>query len=289
MSRPISWIFFKVILQRNSPIKAKQQILAQRFRAADTYLRKWRGVEYRYQLYDVTESSVGKDQRRIVFGRLTRAPKTAFGRRLNLKTRSSEPGERNLDDIADSTEFIYDLESCVLALHRRLPFTGGGPLSRVWLNLLGQPFGSGEPEDLDVSAECMRDTAYATSLLSSPEPLREVKITFARPNPGSGDKILEQIHLGLIGEDTHSDEITFDAKKKTDGSLKKTGFIQKSIATLLGQGYVKSGFVRVGDQRHDLFGAHEKERTTEGYVLEVPGQVSLLPKYVDLWFAEFAR
>ena len=220
-------------------------------------------MQYRYQLYDVTESSATEDRPRIVFGRLTRSPKIAYGRRLNSKTRSSEPQELNLDEIADSTEFIYDLKSCVLALHRQSPFTSGSALSRVWPHLLGQPFTRDEPQDLDISAECLRDTAYTTSLLSSDEPLREVKITFARPNPGSGDNILNQIHLGLIGEETHSDEISFDAKKKTEGSLNKTGFLPKSLEILLGHGYVKDGFVRVGDQRHDLLGgARKRENDT---------------------------
>lgn len=288
MPRQIKWIFFKVILQRNVSVQARQDTLVQRFLGADTYLRRWRGVDYRYQLYDVTESSTEVDGRTIVFGRLTRSPKTAYGRTLDSETRISEPRELNIMEIADSTEFIYDLRSCVLALHRHSPFTNGRAISRVWSNLLGQPYHRDTPRELDVSAECLRDTIYATSLLSSDEPLREVKITFARPNPGSGDDILARIHLGLIGEDTESDEITFDAKKKTGGSLKKTGFLPTSIETLLGQGYVKNGFVRVGEQRHDLLDAHEKERTTEGYILDGNGQSLLLPQYVDLWFTELA-
>ncbi len=289
MSRPISWNFYKITLQQDVSFDDRREVLVERFRNADTYVRNWRDVEYKYQLYDVERQTTGNTERDVVLGRMTRIPKTAYGRALDRQTRQSEETSVSVVEIADSTEFIYDLESCVLSLHRRAPFTSVRPTAVAWAQLLGMPHDSEIPEETDVHVECLRDEAYTDEVLNTDEPLREVKLTFAKPNPGSGLDILAEIHLGLIGEETDSDEVSIDAKKRSGGTLKKTGFIRRSIRVLLGNGYLKKGSLLIGDKKHDLLAAKEKDRETEGFAKDEDGSFLILPEQADLWFEQLVR
>lgn len=289
MPRGIYWNFYKVTLQQNEGFGRRQQLLTKRFQNADTWIRPWGGVEYKYQLYDVDTLTTSRTRRRCVFGRLTRFPKTAHGRRaVDEAARVSAEGSENIDNLADSSEFIYDLETCVLALHRRAPFTSINTTAKALRHLLGVPY-PGTRDELDVHVEALRDSEYTQRLLQTDDPLREVRITFARPNPGSGDNILNRIDLGDIAESTHSDELLLDAKKKGGGTLNKEGFLPQSIDTLVEHGYLKKGHVQIGDRRYDLEKAGEKERETVGYYRpedehEVDHSIN-----VDRWLEQLAE
>ncbi len=266
MARAIFWNFYKLVLRREMSFAQRQAELVKRFLNADTFIWKWRDTSYRFQLFDV--GVLGDEAKPdAVYGHLCRSPKTAHGRALNIAKKSSEEETVNIEEIADATEFIYDLKSCVLAVHRRTPFTSPRMVAMAFGALLGLPPDIKQPKILDVDVEAMRDEAFADKLFDSDESLKEVKLLFAKPNPDSGDDILAKVHLGLIGEETNSDEINFDAKKKDGGSLSKAsdGFFRRSIQFLLNRGYLKSGFVRLGDKRYDLKQATEKERQTTGY------------------------
>lgn len=289
MTRPISWNFYKVILQQDLAFEKKKEIMVERFENADTYVREWRDITYRYQLYDVEKRQDADSGRVTIIGHLTRSPKTAYGRSLNEKTRISEEDSVGVEEIADYTEFIYDLDSCVLSLHRRAPFTGVKTMVAVWLNLLGLPYDEDDDLVLDVHVESMRDEGFTEEILETEEPLRRVKLTFAKPNPGKGDDILGEIDLGLIGEDTDSDEMSIDARRKSGGSLKKSGFFLRSIRELLGKGYLKKGYLWVADKKYDLLTAKEKERQTEGYYKDDDNQPLPLPELADLWFRQLER
>jgi hypothetical protein len=286
MPRNISWNFFKVTLLTEDDFPARKEILKERFQNADIYLWTYGDTTYRYEFYDLEFVTTELTSRDIVFGRITRKPKTARGRRLNEKTHQSSDDSVNIDEIADATEFVYDFGSCVFALHRRSPFYANRTTAKAIRGLLGLPYDSTKPDKVDVHVEIMRDEEFAVSLLDSSEDLREVRLTFAKPNPGSGDNILNDIHLGLIGEDTLSDEIIFDAKKKSGGSLKKTGFLRTSISKLLGLGYLKKGYITLSDKRHDLLQAGEKTRETVGYSYDDTGQPNSLTIDVDVWLKQ---
>lgn len=290
MAREIVWNFYKVVLQQDASFAERQKILTSRFENADTYVSKWRDTEYRYQIYDFQTIERASGSTAVV-GRLTRSPKVAHGRSLDTSTGSSTEGSVNIDSIADTTEFIYDLDSCVLALHRRAPFTSVNSVARVLSNLLGMPYKKEAPKELDVHAEAIRDESYSETLFDSEEPLKEVKLTYAKPNPGSGDDILAKVHLGLIGEETNSDIISFDAKKKDGGSLTKEsgGFFRRSIKALLGLGYLKNGFVRLGDKRYDLKDAKEKERETSGYGVDQEGKALDLAANAAFWLDQMTK
>lgn len=288
MARNISWNFLKITLQIEEDFTRKKRVLRERFRNTDIYSWSYGDTTYRYEFYDLEfkTTELTSPSREIVFGRITRKPKTARGRRLNETTHQSSDGSVNIDEIADATEFIYDFDSCVLALHHRSPFCANRTTARAFKYLLGIPYKTNDPKRVDVHVEIMRDEEFAVALLDLPDDLREVKLTFARPNPGSGDNILRDVHLGLIGEDTHSDEIIFDAKKKSRGTLKKTGFLRRSITTLLSLGYLKKGHIMLGDKRHDLLQAGEKMRETKGYGRDDTGQPNNLSIDIEVWFKQ---
>ncbi len=286
MPSNISWNFLKITLQIESAFPEKKATLKERFANADTHLWSYGDTTYRYQFYDLEFKTTEWTDREVVFGRITRNPKTARGRRLNERTHKSSDGSVNIEEIADATEFIYDFDSCVLALHRRSPFHANRTTARAFKYLLGIPRDALDPTTVDVHVEIMRDERFVETLLDSGNDLREVRLTFARPNPGSGDNILNEIHLGLIGEDTLSDEIIFDAKKKSAGTLKTTGFLRRSITTLLGLGYLKKGHIMLGDKRHDLLQAGEKTRETKGYGRDDTGQPNALSIDVEVWLRQ---
>lgn len=286
MPRNISWNFLKIYLQTEEDFIRRKGILKERFTNADIYLWSYGDMTYRYEFYDLEFKTTELKNREIVFGRITRKPKTARGRRLDETTHQSLDDSVNIEEIADATEFIYDFESCVLALHHRYPFYANRTTAKAIKYLLGLPYNANEPKKVDVHVEIMRDEEFAEALLDLPEDLREVRLTFARPNPGSGDNILSDIHLGLIGEDILSDEILFDAKKKSGGTLKKTGFLRKSITSLLGLGYLKKGHIMLNDKRHDLLKAGEKTRETKGYGWDDTGQPNSLTIDVETWLKQ---
>jgi hypothetical protein len=290
MPRSIFWNFYKLVLRRELSFAQRQAELVKRFQNADTFVWKWRDTQYRFQLFDV--GILGEEPKpSAVYGHLCRSPKTARGRALNIAKKSSEEETVNLEEIADATEFIYDLQSCVLALHRRAPFTSVLMVTTAFKSLLGVPADAKQPKVLDIDVEAMRDDEFADQLFDSTESLREVKIVFAKPNPDSGDEILGRVHLGLIGEETNSDEINFDAKKKGDGSISKDreGFVRRSIRFLLNTGYMKNGFVRLGDKRYDLKQAKEKERETTGYQVDEEMEPVDLKANAAYWLEEMTR
>jgi len=284
----IKWNFLKVILQQDLPFERRKEVLEERFKNADTYTRSFRGTEYRYQLYDVEAVHVDTLGRRIVLGHLTRSPKVAHGRSLNENTRKSEEGAVNVPEIADYTEFIYDLDSCVLAMHQRTPFTASGTIVKAWQNLLGQTIAApGRGSSLDVHVEVMRDPAFVANELDTAESLWEAKLVYAKPNPNGGDESLARITLGLIGEETGADEINFDAKRRGTGSLRKdeNSFLRRSITTLLANGYLKRGLLRIGHRVVDILEAKEKVRDTSGYRKDENG----VPLGLKAWTAQWLR
>ena len=286
MSRKISWNFFKVTLQVNEDFGERKIILRARFENADTYNWSYGETVYHYQFYDLGSKKSELTDRQIVFGRMTRSPKRAHGRSLNQRTHKSSDSFVHIEEIADASEFIYDFDSSVLALHRRDPFYATRTTAKAFKYLLGIPYKTQEPQNVDAHVEIMRDESFSESVLDSVQDLREVRLVFAKPNPGSGDHILKNIHLGLIGEETLSDEIIFDAKKKSPGSLDKVGFLRRSITQLLGQGYLKKGFLMMADKKHDLLEASEKTRETKGYGYDDTSQPNPLTIDVDIWLKQ---
>ncbi|MHC4330722.1 MAG: hypothetical protein ACYSWW_21670 [Planctomycetota bacterium] len=286
MSRKISWNFLKVTLQVDENFEERKKILKNRFEGADTYNWSYAETVYHYQFYDLESKKAESTGRETLFGRITRSPKKAHGRSLNQNTHKSSDSFVHIEEIADAVEFIYDFDSSVLALHRRAPFYASRTTARAFRYLLGVPYNTQNPEKLDVHVEIMRDESFSESILDSVHDLREVKLVFAKPNPGSGDHILKNLHLGLIGEETLSDEIIFDAKKKSQGSLEKLGFLRRSIRALLGLGYLKSGFLMMGDKKHDLLKAAEKTRETKGYGYDDADQPNPLTIDVDIWLKQ---
>jgi len=286
MSRNISWNFLKVTLQVDEDFEERKKILMDRFENADTYNWSFGETEYHYQFYDLESKKGESTDRETLFGRITRSPKRAHGRSLNQNTHKSSDSFVHIEEIADAVEFIYDFDTSVLALHRRAPFYATRATAKAFKSLLGVPYNMQEPEKVDVHVEIMRDESFSEGILDSVQDLRQVKLVFAKPNPGSGDHILENFHLGLIGEETRSDEIIFDAKKKSHGSLDKLGFLRRSIRALLGQGYLKRGFLMMGDKKHDLLKASEKTRETKGYGYDDTDQPNPLTIDVDIWIKQ---
>lgn len=286
MSRNMSWNFLKVTLQVDEDFDQRKTILKERFEGADTYNWSYGETEYHYQFYDLESKKEESTDREILFGRITRSPKKAHGRSLNQNTHKSSDSFVHIEEIADAAEFIYDFDSSVLALHRRAPFYATQTTAKAFKYLLGIPYNTQDPKKVDAHVEIMRDESFSESILDSVQDLREVKLVFAKPNPGSGHHILENIHLGLIGEETLSDEIIFDAKKKSRGSLDKRGFLRRSIKELLGQGYLKRGFLMMADKKHDLLKASEKTRETKGYGYDDTNQPNPLTIDVDTWLKQ---
>ena len=283
----VKWIFLKVIIRGDMDFSERKRVLESRFENADTHIRKVRGAERRFQIYDL--EIFDQDDRRLAIGHLTRSPKLARGRRLNRRTRKSKEDAVDIDEIADATEFIYDFDSCVLALHRRDPFLGLTTVSKVWEQLLGVPVQVPENETLtDVHAEILRDAEFVESEFDSGERLTEVRLTYARPNPGSGDDSLEKIDLGLIGEDVEADEATFKARRVAGGSLDKSsdGFIRRSIRGLLEHGYMKRGLIFIGGRVVDILEAKEKMRETSGYKKDEEGEPLTLRRHAAKWIRQ---
>lgn len=276
----IRWVFFKVTLRRDSPFKDRQEILVSRFLNADTYERKIRGTAYRYQFYDVEKLIVEKVTH--VIGYITRSPMLARGRMLNEKTRRSNEGVVNVPELADYSEFIYDTESCVLALHLRPPFSSLPGTARAFRQLLGIPYERNSAQ-LDVRADILRDPKFVDEQFEGAGDLSQVSLRYVKPNP-TGDDGLDKIHLALIGEEIDADDVDFDASKH-DGSLDKSrdGFIRRSIRFLLNRGYLKRGRLRFVDDIVDLLDSREKIRTTPGYSKDGNNE----PKGLRVWAKEW--
>lgn len=285
MARDISWNFVKINLQRDLPVEKKRETLVERFLNADTYERNSRGAQYRFQLCDVEHVKLGNSRRWVVLGHLIRAPKVAHGLDVDQKTRRSKEGAVDVPDIADYTEFVYDLKSCVLAYHHRYPFQSPRIVADVFKYLLGTYIDKRlHASAIDVHAEVLRDSQYVETILDGKEDLVEVSLEYAKPNPGSGDDSLDVFDLGLIGEDTEADRLRFSAKK-LEGTLDKSkdGFIRRSIRALLGKGYLRKGRLLLENRSVDVLHAKEKERETEGYTLDDNGKPFGLSKLCERW------
>lgn len=290
MSRAIAWHFIKVTLQKDLPFKERQAELKERLKNADTYVMKRGKAERRYQLYDL-EFVTTDDGRELAVGHLTRSPKVAHGLELNERTRRSQEGVKDVPEIADYTEFLYDFRSCVLAYHRRAPFLSPRRVADVWRRLLGEKIKEGpHAGSLDVHAEALRDSKFTDKAFDSKDDLTEVALVYAKPNPGGMDDSLRTVTLGLIGEDTGADQINFAAKKE-GGSLDKArdGFIRRSIRSLLEGGYLKSGRAWLGNQMIDLLKAKEKLRETSGYTRTEDDKPKGLKVWAAEWFKQLVR
>lgn len=278
------WAFFKVTLRSDATFLKRQQILIGRFQAANTYTRKIRGTQYTYGLFDV--EVIKADKRTYVAGHLTREPMVARGRSLNRESRRSTEDAVNVPDIADYTEFIYDVPTCVLALRRRGPFTAYPSIAKALTELLGEPFKAPAVRGgKDVHVELLRDAKYADEKLDTDDRLIEANLVYAKPNPTAGDDGLATVHLGLLGEEIDADEVGFKAKKKTGGTLDKSrnGFLRRSIKFLLDRGYLKKGELVLGSRKIDLLKAREKIRETVGYTKDEEGN----PKGLRGWVLEW--
>jgi len=115
------WNFYRIYLRQSElPREQREAILRERFRNADTwnykYVRGGKRKEYRYQLSDVDEFR-SENGRQVIFGKMTRHPKHAHGLSVDENTKQSENASVDIEELYDGTEFIYDLQECILMLH----------------------------------------------------------------------------------------------------------------------------------------------------------------------------
>jgi len=182
-----------------------------------------------------------------------RTPKLARGRRHNPKTGKSERSSVDVRELNDYAEFIYDFESCVLALRRRDPILPNSVTLRAIRSLLAREISENYNES-DVHTELLRDTTPIEALFNSNRNLTRIKIKAARPNPGPSRDALNQINIGLILDESGGDEIKFEERRTSPGSLDKSpnGFIRTSVVDLTRRGYLESGEATFDSTPYDL-------------------------------------
>jgi len=263
----MKWYFLKIILQISEEnFDNKKDEMIKRFVNASSYQRPYRDQIYTYEMIDVKREKI--DRRDCLIGRITRSPKVAHGRKINSVMRTSIEATAHLKDVCDSTEFIYDLNSCQLAVHDRYPFGPTPTTRRALKHMVGKPrekVKDGETHDVHVGLYTLSE--YTEEAISGAEKLSEVKISFAKPNPGSGNTELDNITIGLISETIGASNGKFEADAPEDASLDKreSGFIRRSIRGLQERGYLRSGFVILDGQKIDLLKSAPRTVMTSGF------------------------
>ena len=249
------WNFYKVYLRRpDLSFGQRQKILVERFASGKSWSIVIRRRRYEYELYD-TQHVVSSDliDDPVVIGYVLRSPKLARGRSRDQNTRVSEPASVDVETLSDSTEFIYDLDTCILAVRSRDPFFGTRTTVAAWLHLLGQPVDDAQ-EQYDVHVELLRDPRFTDALFDGPGDLKYVRLQIARNNPGPGHSAYDNVNLALTLDEADLDEATFTLKRSSPGSIDKSpdGVVRTTIHSSVGLGYLKNGEVQIGDHRYDL-------------------------------------
>jgi len=282
-SMTMTWAFAKINFSGTASPAKKRAAMIGLFSEAEPFRRQLRGTSYTYYLTDVLLLEEGA--RRLVVGYLNREPKTAHGREADESKQASKAARRNVVGLADSSVFIYDVVSCVFAWHKRGPFYPTSGMQLVLRRLL-RPARVADTSDLGLlNIELLRDTGFVDARLDTQEKLQEIRLSFTRPNPGSGDDDLAEIDLGLIAEDTGSSRGRLELSNYGGGLDKsRNSFIRRSLNVLLTKGYLASGRLVLGGQIIDPKKAGPKERVTPSAGLTDDGQEMSLEEQAWLYF-----
>ncbi|MHA7812154.1 MAG: hypothetical protein ACX94C_02000 [Phycisphaerales bacterium] len=286
MARDIRWYFLKITLQSSHNFESRKDELIRRFTNSATYTRKWGKTSYSYELTDVARRNVaGKD---CLIGYINRSPKVAHGRQVNRKTRTSTEAQAKISDIYDATEFIYHLRSCQMAVHDKSPFKPSKYTADAVKEMLVKPIDSSEIKSTAIHVDIIKDIDFSEQLIEESDELSEVRLVYAKPNPGTGDDDLDEIDFGLISEKVNADQASIQLSAGEGDSLDKSeeGFIRRSIRTLLEGGYLKKGVVVVDGNKHDLKQSTAKTLTTAGYEELPPTTKDVLLTRVSMWARE---
>jgi len=281
----ITWYCLKVTLQTSQSPLEKQKILINRFKNAKRFERAWGEKIYTYKISDV--QTVTLHGRKCLIGRINRGPKVAHGRRVDDESQTSSEAQEYIKDLDDSTEFVYDLISCEMAVHQRYPFNPSDYTFRAIRSMIGNTVENKQGKLFDVHVEPLRQSDYSDKLIEEAEVLSSVSLTYAKPNPGTGDDELDMLDFGQISELIESDYSKVDFSSFDESGLNKDedGFIRKSIRALLDRGYMKSGKIVLDDQKVNLTKSETRTVVTDGYAKLENRQNELLQR-MRVWVGQ---
>lgn len=286
MTSDIKWFFAKVTLKSPETFKQRQDELTRRFINSQPHSRKWGKTTYVYELSDVAKANVaGKD---CLIGYLNRKPKVAYGRKVDTNKRTSSESKESLPNLYDSTEFVYHLKSCQMAIHERGPFKPSLYTMMAIQSMLSRPTSESKILEGVIHAEYLKDDEYSESLIANASVLSEVKLVYSKPNPGSGDDDLDKIDFGLISEESNADQSTIIMTTESGGTLDKSenGFIRRSIRGLLSDGYMQKGVIVVDGNKHDIQKSGARTLKTSGYIKLPTTTTSELLTRTRMWMNE---
>lgn len=280
----INWFILKVTLQSAGDFNHRRGELIGRFRNAKPFSRQYGKRTYTYELTDISVEVL--HGQRCIFGHIIRHPKVVHGRKVDQKLKTTTESKRHIDDLSDSTEFIYHLSSCQMAIHDRSPFKPTEPTLQALRAMLGKPVETAGK--FDVHIEVHRHGSYTDRLFEDAKILTDAKLQYAKPNPSSGNDNLDAIDLGDIGEDTNADVISMHLEVNDGESLDKSqnGFIRRSIRALSENGYLKRAIVTLDGVKVNVLNADPKIYSTKGYEKAAAHVANQLRQQCSGWFAE---
>jgi len=292
----LRWILFKVYYRdQEIPEKKRQLLMAERFLEQDIWIREYGKKTYEYGLSDVELINIDPKKASLkspplATGFFYRSPKRAFGREVDPASKTSHKASRDISDIADANEFLYNFETCVLAVRKSYPFDANDISCTAIRSILGRKQMPDPTETRvignDVHVSLMREEEFGAKVLdeaSATDPVRRVKLKIVYPNPTGGRNDLSAI-LGT----TEGDEANIDVKKATPGSLdvSRGSVLRRTVTSTVSDGYLTKGAVYFRDRIVDLLKAGPRILKTDGYKKDEEGEPLPLADQALAWYGE---